>query len=155
MNLDDADARGSLRDIRTTSWSRTVGDCVLDEAQKELYALHGMPEYEQLLADLRAKAENKLQDDYRQAVNGELAVAAKISLEPWQLDVKTAGGTIDRPFLAPGKPMAVVVSRVHHDGLEKLLPVLKEVWPEFSASLPLGISVHRFPKSHLRKKEEF
>jgi predicted AAA+ superfamily ATPase len=35
VNLDDVEARGSLRDIRTTSWARTVGDAVLDEAQKE------------------------------------------------------------------------------------------------------------------------
>jgi predicted AAA+ superfamily ATPase len=35
VNLDDVEARGSLRDVRTTAWARTVGDSVLDEAQKE------------------------------------------------------------------------------------------------------------------------
>ena len=35
VNLDDVEARGSLREIRTTSWAQTVGNAVLDEAQKE------------------------------------------------------------------------------------------------------------------------
>ncbi len=35
VNLDDVEARTSLKNIRTTAWARSVGDAVLDEAQKE------------------------------------------------------------------------------------------------------------------------
>lgn len=35
INLDDAEAREALRSVRTAAWARTVGDAVLDEAQKE------------------------------------------------------------------------------------------------------------------------
>jgi predicted AAA+ superfamily ATPase len=35
LNLDDVEARASLRELRTTSWARSIGDAVVDEAQKE------------------------------------------------------------------------------------------------------------------------
>jgi hypothetical protein len=35
LSLDDAEAREALRSVRTAAWARTVGDAVLDEAQKE------------------------------------------------------------------------------------------------------------------------
>lgn len=35
LNLDDVELRASLREVRTSSWARTVGAAVLDEAQKE------------------------------------------------------------------------------------------------------------------------
>lgn len=35
VNLDDAEAREALRSVRTVAWARTVGNAVLDEAQKE------------------------------------------------------------------------------------------------------------------------
>jgi predicted AAA+ superfamily ATPase len=35
LNLDSAEERESLRDLRTAAWGRTVGPAVLDEAQKE------------------------------------------------------------------------------------------------------------------------
>jgi len=35
INLDDIEARDNLRAVRTTSWAKTVGEAVIDEAQKE------------------------------------------------------------------------------------------------------------------------
>lgn len=107
---------------------------------KEFYDLHGTEEFDRLIAELKANAETKLRGDYQRAVEAELAAVKDLTGESWPQQLKTVP---NEPFWKPGEPSVVVVSRIHHDGLDKLLANLS---PRLKgpAPLPLGILFHQF-----------
>ena len=128
------------------------------EGAKELFPVQLDPEFKKIIRELAEQAEVGLQQGYRKRVDAALALFATGDVAgAW----KPALLTIDkdpRPFWPQeAGPSAVVVSRIHHDGLAKFLGTLNKVSAEFSGKIDFGVAFYQIfgddPKRHRQSRE--
>ena len=116
------------------------------DGSRELFLLQqdtGEPgkAYKALVAELAEEAEKKLRDGDKKRQDKLFARLAKGTKDHWKPALETVDG---KPFWPEGdKPSAIVVTRIHHDGLVKYLPTLEQINKQFGDKVHIGVAFYQ------------
>jgi len=100
--------------------------------EEALTVLHDRDDFKAIVSDLSKRLDERMRKKFTQLTNNMLEPKASVEAHPWSPDLKTLDG---QPFWKVGSPSAVIVTRVHHDGLPKLLALLGQTPPGKMPSL--------------------
>jgi len=101
----------------------------------EFSDLRDNPEFKALIEELTKTVEKEARERFTSRTDASFAASKEAAGAPWLPDLKTASG---QPFWH-GRPTLVVVTRVHHEGFEKLLGRLKEIPGEKTKGAGLSV----------------
>jgi hypothetical protein len=104
------------------------------EAAEAFQELRESPEFKAIVEPLRIELDTRIKKDFREQVDKALKLPrteSKPLLEGLAQDGK--------PFWAPGRPMLVVITEVHHDGFLKLVPLLRRVEKQAGDTISMGV----------------
>ena len=101
----------------------------------EFSELQDNPEFKTLIAELTKTVEKQAHDRFSARTDASFAASKEAAGAPWLPELKTPAG---QPFWGNG-PRVVVVTRVHHEGFEKLLGRLGEIPGEKTKGVAVSV----------------
>jgi hypothetical protein len=128
------------------------------EGATELFPVQLDSRFTQLIKTLGEKAEQEMQKGYRQRVDQNFARYAKSDAAgAWKPALFTVDETPTPFWPQKAGPSAVVVCRIHHDGLEKFLDTLNKVSANFPGKVDFGIAFYQIfgddPTRHRQSRQ--
>lgn len=103
--------------------------------------LHDMPEFQSLVAELETEFESQLMDQVKTLVSREIELSTGLDIPTWQPALKTSS---DEAILPAGEPALLVVSRIHHDGFNKVVPTLEKIRERVGSRLPIAVAFYQY-----------
>jgi hypothetical protein len=116
---------------------------------EELASLHEMEEFKALIEPLAESFKKKVRATFEKRVNEFFAPSAKAEGSRWAPDLKSRpdGGA----FWQGERPTIAVITRIDHEGFEKLLPRLKKLLQDSGEKLAVGVVFYtEFPEDDAR-----
>jgi hypothetical protein len=116
---------------------------------EELASLLEMEEFKALIEPLAAAFQKRVREAFEKRVDESFASSAKAEGSRWAPDLKSRpnGGA----FWEGERPSIAVVTRIDHEGFEKLLPRLKKLIGDSGEKLPVGVVFYtEFPEDDAR-----
>ena len=113
----------------------------------EFSELRENPEFKALVEELTRKVEKEARDRFTARTDASFAASREDAGSPWVPDLKAASG---RPLWQKG-PAIVIVTRVHHEGFEKLLGRLKEIPAEKAKGVRLSVLFYQDDPANERR----
>ena len=124
---DDALAKAKLLEAVNLGYTNVIEM----EAAEELAQIREDPELQPLFDRLRKELAELLQREFEHGINGGFAATQTSPPQPWNPALQTLDG---QPFWS-GRQMLVTVSRIHHAGFEKQLPLIAKA----GSRVPVGV----------------
>src|SRR5690606_17808518 len=100
---------------------------------------------------LKTEFESKRIDQLKKVVDQELEISTGLEVAAWTPELEAEGGG---PFFRDGEPMLVVVSRIHHDGFNKLAPMLEATRKRVGDQLPIAIAFYQYDENDTAQREQ-
>jgi len=124
------------------------------ELAQQLAPIRDRSEFKTLVSDLwtvvRAEARSKFQTQLESEVEHNRKRTQ--SKDPLGLsDVKTASG---EPFWQAGKPLLLILTRVHHDGFLKQVPTLRASLKQHKNGLPVAVLYYQVFESNTARNQQ-
>ena len=116
---------------------------------EELASLLEMEEFKALIEPLAIAFQKKVHDTFEKTVDTVFAASAEAVGTPWAPGLKSRpeGG----PFWHGERPTIAVITRIHHEGFEKLLPRFKKLLEETGGKVDAGVVFYvEFPEDESR-----
>jgi hypothetical protein len=105
------------------------------KAAGELSLLDDQAEFVQFVRELEAEVERRIQSDFQARLDRTFGSLREAGLV-WRPELSSLEGG---PFWKDGLPSLVIISRIHHDGFDKLWPLVAKTASELQGSLAVGV----------------
>lgn len=104
-------------------------------SNEALLILQDRDDFQSLVADLAARLDREMRENFR-AFTDQAFAGTGLEVPAWLAEIPVAAG---EPLFKPGRPMLVVLARIHHDGFPKIIEVLSRVQDSREAPVPVGV----------------
>jgi hypothetical protein len=111
------------------------------KSSQPLQPLLDFPDMKKLLAGLEEEFEQKYKKKVRDAIDQELELSRKTAGASWRPALKSIDG---QPFWLENKACIAVVTRIHHDGFDKLLPLLQDLHRKRGDAVGIGVIFYQY-----------
>ena len=120
-------------------------------AEKELFYILEDAEIVELLKDLDDKAEKRRLAGYSTEITKGFSIFTKAEKKNWRPALKTTAG---EAFWPEGSPSIVVLSRIHHDGLNKFLQRFEKVVARKAPGIPLRLVFYQHKEDNKTRLDQ-
>ena len=120
-------------------------------SEKELYQILEDAEIVKLLKKLDDDAEKRKLASYSREITKGFSIFAKAEKKNWKPDLKTTAG---ETFWPEGSPAIVVLSRIHHDGLNKFLQRFEQVVARKAPGMPVRLVFYQHKADNKTRLEQ-
>lgn len=120
-------------------------------AKKELYQILEDAEVVELLKNLDDKAEKQKLAGYSKETTKGFTIFSKAEKKNWKPGLKTNAG---ETFWPEGSPSIVILSRIHHDGLNKFLQRFETVVSQKAPGMPLRLAFYQHKEDNKARAEQ-
>ena len=116
-----------------------------------MYQILEDAEIVELLKDLDDKAEKRRLAGYSKEITKGFSIFAKAEKKNWKPALKTSAG---EAFWPEGSPSIVVLSRIHHDGLNKFLQRFEKVVARKAPGIPLRLVFYQHKEDNKTRLDQ-
>ena len=116
------------------------------ETAEELAQVREDPDLQPTLQRLRRELQERLTREFEAGINGGFAATETSPPEPWN---PTLEGLDGKPFWNQ-QPILVAVSRIHHAGFEKQLPLISKA----GSRIPVGVIFWQYDADDTARREQ-
>jgi hypothetical protein len=113
--------------------------------------LHTIDEFRTLIAELETEFQTNLVRETKRLVDQELELSAQVDLGRWAPDLTASNG---EKLWREGRPMLVVVTRIHHDGFKKLLADLHPLEERLGDRLPMAVVFYQYDGGDAERRKQ-
>ncbi|MCZ6794037.1 MAG: hypothetical protein O7J95_10535, partial [Planctomycetota bacterium] len=103
--------------------------------------LHDRSDFQALMERLEKDFESSLRQKFEKRVDDEMSRSGQLDGGGWNPELRTLDG---QPFLPDEVPRLLVVSRIHHDGFNKMASRLAAVHEKRGKVLPVGVVFYQY-----------